>query len=144
MNFGSWITVAFVLFAGLIISLVVVCVRQDVSLVSADYYQQEIKYQSRIDDISNAQESSTKVELTRTPGENRLELSFGEQVEALTGEVVMFRPSDAKLDKKFLLKLDDTGSFQMDTSQLKKGLWKMKISWQQGGQTFFEEKTIVI
>ena len=53
MNFGSWITVAFVLFAGLIISLVVVCVRQDVSLVSADYYQQEIKYQSRIDDISN-------------------------------------------------------------------------------------------
>ncbi|MEQ9102900.1 MAG: FixH family protein [Imperialibacter sp.] len=144
MNFGSWITVAFVLFAGLIISLVVVCVRQDVSLVSTDYYQQEIKYQSRIDDIANAQESSTKVEVTRTPGENRLELSFGEQGMALTGEVVMFRPSDAKLDKKFLLKLDDTGSFQMDTSQLKKGLWKMKISWQQGGQTFFEEKTIVI
>ncbi|MEQ8418226.1 MAG: FixH family protein [Imperialibacter sp.] len=144
MNFGSWITVAFVLFAGLIISLVVVCVRQDVSLVSTDYYQQEIKYQSRIDDIANAQESSTKVEVTRTPGENRLELSFGEQGMALTGEVVMFRPSDSKLDKKFLLKLDDTGSFQMDTSQLKKGLWKMKISWQQGGQTFFEEKTIVI
>jgi len=144
MNFGSWITVAFVLFAGLIISLVVVCVRQDLSLVSADYYQQEIKYQTRIDDISNAQESSAKVEVTRIPGENRLELSFGEQGAALTGEVVMFRPSDAKLDKKFLLKLDDTGSFQMDTSRLKKGLWKMKISWQQGGQTFFEEKTIVI
>lgn len=144
MNFGKWITVAFVLFAGLIISLVVVCVRQDVPLVSADYYQQEIAYQSRIDDITNAQVSANKVELQRLAGESKIVLSFGEGATAATGEIVMFRPSDARLDKKFDLALDDEGKFQLDTSSLKKGLWKMKISWQQGGKSYFEEKTIVI
>jgi hypothetical protein len=144
MNFGKWITVAFVLFAGLIISLVVVCVRQDVPLVSADYYQQEIAYQARIDDITNAQVSANKVELQRLAGESKIVLLFGEGATATTGEIVMFRPSDARLDKKFDLALDDEGKFQMDTSSLKKGLWKMKISWQQGGKSYFEEKTIVI
>lgn len=144
MNFGSWITVAFVLFATLIISLVVVCVRQDVSLVSADYYQQEIKYQSRIDDMSNAKAALIKLEVIRVTGDSHLEVWFGEQSSVVTGEVIMFRPSDASLDKTFALKLDKNGRFRMDTSPLKRGLWKMKISWQQGGQSYFEEKTIVI
>ncbi len=140
MNYGSWITIAFILFAGLIISLVVVCVKQDISLVSADYYQQEIKYQQRIDDISNTTER--KVDLKRN--QNKIDLSFGENADGLTGEVLMFRPSDANLDRSYQLRLDSEGQFQMDISALKRGLWKMKISWKQNGQTFFEEKTIVI
>jgi hypothetical protein len=40
MNWGKWIIVSFVLFAGFIGTLVTVCVRQDISLVSKDYYKE--------------------------------------------------------------------------------------------------------
>jgi len=53
MNIGKWIVVAFVLFAAFIGTLVVVCVRQDVSLVSRDYYRQELAYQNQIQRLNN-------------------------------------------------------------------------------------------
>ena len=47
MNFGKWIVVAFVFFSLFIGTLVTVCVRQDISLVSTDYYKEELIYQDQ-------------------------------------------------------------------------------------------------
>lgn len=143
MNFGNWITVAFLAFAAIIISLVVVSMRQEVSLVAADYYQQEIAYQGRIDELTNAK-GQQSIELSRKPGENQLTLTFAGAGSGVTGEVHMYRPSDASLDKSLPLSLDDSSTFRIDTSALKKGLWKMKITWKVDGKSYFEEKTIVI
>lgn len=143
MNFGNWITVAFLVFAAIIISLVVVSMRQDVSLVAADYYQQEIAYQGRIEQLTNAK-AQQAIELLQNTGENQLTLSFTGAASGVTGEVLMYRPSDARLDKSFPLSLDDNATFRINTSALKKGLWKMKITWKRDGKSYFEEKTIVI
>ena len=53
MNWGKWIIVSFVLFAAFIGILVVICVRQDISLVSKNYYQEELAYQQQIDRMNN-------------------------------------------------------------------------------------------
>ena len=143
MNFGNWITVAFLAFAAIIISLVVVSMRQDVSLVAADYYQQEIAYQGRIDELTNAN-AQQSIEVSRKAGEDQLMLTFSEAGSGVTGEVHMYRPSDASLDKSLPLVLDESGTFRIDTSALKKGLWKMKITWKADGKSYFEEKTVVI
>ena len=54
MNWGKSIILAFVLFAGFIATLVVVCVREDISLVSKDYYKEELLYQDQIQRLNNA------------------------------------------------------------------------------------------
>ncbi len=53
MNFGSKITVLYLSFVGLILTLVFMCFGQKVELVSKDYYAQELKFQDKIDAINN-------------------------------------------------------------------------------------------
>ncbi len=144
MNYGNWIVVAFMLFAGIIISLVVVSMRQDMSLVAGDYYQQEVAYQTRINEMSNVTTDGKAVDVVRNIQNKTLELVFAEVSANVAGEVTLFRPSDADLDKKYPLALDSSGRFSIATADLKKGLWKMKISWSEGGQPYFVEKTIVL
>ena len=47
MNWGKSIVLAFVLFAVFIGVLVAVCVREDISLVSRNYYNEELDYQTK-------------------------------------------------------------------------------------------------
>ena len=74
MNWGNGIIFSFVLFAIFIAILVTVCVRQDISLVSSDYYQEELKYQDQITRINNTSKLDTQpvikiVQNNYTPGD---------------------------------------------------------------------------
>ena len=55
MDWGKGIILTLTAFAGIIISMVVICVRQDdIHLVTQNYYEEEIKYQDQIDKMVNA------------------------------------------------------------------------------------------
>jgi hypothetical protein len=79
MNWGKSIILAFVLFAVFIGVLVTVCVRQDISLVSRDYYDEELDYQSKMDGARNAAGLSQKPEINLTEGQSlRVTFDFHE------------------------------------------------------------------
>ena len=59
----KWVISAFVLFGLFIGSLVVICVREDVNLVSKDYYQQELNHQAKIIQQENANQLAEKPQL---------------------------------------------------------------------------------
>jgi hypothetical protein len=42
MSWGKWIVVSFLLFAGFIATLVTICMKEDVGLVSSSYYDEEL------------------------------------------------------------------------------------------------------
>ena len=48
MNWGKSIVLSFVLFAAFIVTLVTVCLRQDISLVSKEYYKEELQYENQL------------------------------------------------------------------------------------------------
>ena len=48
MHYGKSIVVAFILFAMFIGTLVTVCIREDVNLVSPDYYEEELAHGQKI------------------------------------------------------------------------------------------------
>ena len=48
MNWGKSIVLSFILFAAFIGTLVTVCIRQDISLVSKDYYEEELQYDKSV------------------------------------------------------------------------------------------------
>ena len=50
MNWGNGILLLLLVFIGLMVTLVTICVRQDdIHLVTENYYAEEIKYQEHID-----------------------------------------------------------------------------------------------
>lgn len=130
MNWGRGIILAFVGFALVITTLVVISMKQEVNLVSPDYYKQEIAYQDQIHRLENfnaldekpvVKKESSNVLLIKFP----LELSN----DFVSGNFLLFRPSSSKLDKKFKLDLDNNGAQRVSLENLSKGIWKVKLSW---------------
>ncbi|MDN5205048.1 FixH family protein [Fulvivirgaceae bacterium BMA10] len=146
MNWGKGIILTFIVFALFIFSAVYICMRQDINLVTKDYYKQELAYQSQIDRINNSQHLREKPELKFHHDTKTAELRFpGElSIDFDKGKILFFRPSNAKLDVTHEINLDSDGTQSIDLSDFKKGLWKAKISWKSGEKEYFREVVIVI
>jgi hypothetical protein len=141
MNFGKWIVVAFVLFTAFIATLVTVCVREDISLVRPDYYQEELMHQRKMTLIQNAK--TLEVLPVISVAENVLTVSFPDFDKMDKGEVQLLRPSDAKLDRKFALRAGEKEQ-QFPLDAWSKGLYRASMQWTMEGKEFYYERIIVL
>ncbi|MEL7001904.1 MAG: FixH family protein [Bacteroidota bacterium] len=142
MTWGTKIILAFACFVTLIISMVVISMRQDVNLVAKDYYVQEIAYQDQIDRIKNHNNAEQLI-LTHNKADQKVKLEYL-QSNKIDGEVLFFRPSDASKDLRYKLTLSEQNQQIFDTRKMQRGLWKVKINWKEGEREFYQEKTIII
>jgi len=140
MNWGKRIVIVFVLFIGLIATLVTISMRQDVSLVAKDYYVQEIAYQDQIERIQNKNDMNIQPRLEQKDGLIVLTIKDLD----LQGEIHFFRPSNAKLDKKYTLKLNESGEQLFSATDFEKGLWRVKINWNNKGKEYYSEHSVVL
>jgi hypothetical protein len=142
MNWGKSIVLAFVLFGVFIGVLVTVCLRQDISLVSRNYYNEELDYQAQMDRARNTDLLTKKPEIVLMEDQTlRVAFDF-EKVEG--GKLVFYSPADIREDKTF--DLEQTNSpFQIFTlGSLKKGNYRVKMTWTSNGKEFYFEKSIFI
>jgi hypothetical protein len=142
MNFGNWIVVAFVLFAVFIGILVTVCVRQDISLVSSDYYSQELAYQDQIRRIHNTSGLSEKPRIIRG-GNSTVQITFNNHFNIENGKVKFFCPSDPEMDRNFEFETNNNTQL-FDTSSFRKGMYKVRLLWMMDGKEFYYEEIITI
>lgn len=146
MSWGIRIILAFVLFIGVIFTLASISMRQDINLVSTDYYAHELAYEEQMERLKNHESLAIKPAF-KVNRENQLaSLSFPSEVSAdLTeGQIHFFRPSDHKLDQQLKIELDEEGQQYFDLSQLKKGMWLVKLKWSATGREFYHEMTVVL
>lgn len=141
MNWGKSIILAFIVFATFIAVLVTVCMRQDVSLVTKDYYQEELKYQDQIDRIANTAALANKPVITST--DRRLTLVFDQLPDIEAGELKLFCPANAAADKTFALKAA-AGTTQVLGTDLPQGMYRARMTWRMQGREFYIEKIIHI
>jgi hypothetical protein len=139
MNFGKWIVVAFVLFAVFIGTLVVICVKQDISLVSKNYYNDELAYQDQIQRINNTNGLTVKPLISKI--NNSVEISFDQHFIISKGEIKLFCPSDPGSDKNFELKASEN-IHRFDVTSFHKGMYKAKVSWTMQGKEYYYEEVI--
>lgn len=141
MNWGKWIIVSFVFFAAFIGTLVTVCMRADVSLVSKDYYKEELEFQKQIARIENT--SALPAKPTILTGNGVIEIAF-DFSKLETGELILFRPSDDSLDKTFQLVQTENEHQQFSTDRLDAGMYRAKMQWRMNGKEFFYEQVIYL
>jgi hypothetical protein len=142
MNFGKWIVVAFILFAVFIGTLVTVCVKQDVNLVSKDYYKDELAYQDQIGRISNTNLLAKKPSIANIGG--KLAVNFNNDRKILKGELKLFCPSNPKMDKDYPISLADGNTQLFEIASLQPGMYKAKLFWTMEGKEYFLEQVIYI
>lgn len=139
LNWGKSIVLAFVLFGAFIATLVTVCVRQDVSLVSKDYYQQELVYQQQIDRLNHAATLETPPTINIEDGILSINLPTNE-IEG--GTLVLFRPSDSREDKAFALKEGKQPVQYFSTEGMQRGMYRAKLTWKMEGKEYFVEQIV--
>ena len=103
MNWGKSIILAFILFAAFIATLVTVCMRQDVNLVTKEYYKEELAYQAQIDRMDHAANLLQQPSIDIEQG-YLLKITYPDFANVEEGVLHLFRPSDPDLDKEFELR----------------------------------------
>lgn len=146
MNWGWKIVVVYALFVIMTLAMVFYFMRQKVDLVAEDYYKQEIEYQGQIDKITNARLLKEPVGFQYLIDDRSIQLTFPKtHIEhGIKGQVQLYRPSDANEDKKIIIKPGEDGVQTIAIGSLKKGLWRVKISWNSAGKEYYDEKVLTL
>ena len=140
------IIVVFVLFAAYIGSMVYQAMQTDVNLVSADYYQQELVHQQRMDAVARTAALTTPVQVRHDAASRRLTLQLPAALagQAVQGQVHFFRPSDKALDFSLPLQPAADRRQVVNTSKMAAGLWRVQLDFKAGGQAYFIEQDLTL
>jgi nitrogen fixation protein FixH len=145
MNWGLRIILLYTAFISGILYLVYKCTQEDIGLVSTDYYAQELKFQEKIDRMSNSEKHDAKLAVVYTPEQSNIQITFPEYCNSqnTNGEIVLFRPDNSKLDFKVPVNITE-GVQNIPTNNLTKGLWRVKSTWNTNNTPFYQEERIII
>lgn len=125
---------------------VVFCIRHGTDLVAADYYEQEVEYQTRLDSMEHARELADRASISYEPAEGfiRIQLPPEQAILHPDGVIHLYRPSQASLDQTLPLQVTTVGEQRLNTRSLAPGLWDVRVQWIANGEAFFVNQRIVV
>lgn len=135
----------FALFGTAMAAWVVVAVRNDMDLVSADYYDREIRHQQQIDRQARTLPVQSQVKVAYDAAHQAISIALPTAHAAQArGKITFYRPANAKLDRELKLVLNPAGEQTVDAKPLQPGLWKIRVQWTVAGEEFYFDQTVVI
>lgn len=144
MNWGTKIILLYCGFMTMILGLVFLTLHQDIQLVSDDYYEQELKYQDKINASANSLQLDRQISFSADNKRILIDYPkefFGKKIE---GEIVFQRPSDAALDYKTNIQLNDSGQQIVLSDKFKMGLYKVQVSIKMDNKDYYFEQSLFI
>ena len=145
-SWGSGIAVIYGIFFLVLITFVAFTFYQKWDLVSGDYYQEEIKYQEKIEQKNRTKKLSDKLVLQVNKDQKLFILTFPSYPaeEAVEGTVFFYRPADARADRQFPLRFNQNGIQKIDIQDFPSGNWQVKVEWQVRNQAYIYEQRIIL
>jgi nitrogen fixation protein FixH len=140
------IITAFALFIAGTASLIVLACANRTDLVSADYYEQEIKFQGQMERVRRTQALGMPSRITYNAAAGRIVISVPglQTTGSVSGRIQLYRPSAAGLDKSMRFSPDSQGFQSVDATKLAPGLWKVRVHWIVEHEEYFAEETLII
>lgn len=129
MSWGNKLIIVFIVFAALMATLVYKATQAKFELVSKDYYQDELRYQDKIDGAANAA-LEAPISIQVTDEIISIEFPDAQKNANITGEAWFYCSVDATKDKRFVLSVDSTGIQRIERKGLQKGDYQIKISYE--------------
>jgi len=144
MNWGVGITIVIVVFTLVALSFIYFAFNQDVNLVKDNYYQDEIKYQDRIEEIERTGKLTDKLKIKII--NNNIVFNFPKEIngKAINGNILLYRPSDRKHDIAFPISIDSSSVQSLPTGNMVAGMWKAQVKWKIDTLSYYTEKIIMV
>ncbi len=140
------IFLAIVAFIGGNVAFVMIACSSKTELVSKDYYDREIKYQSRIDSETRTAQLATRATVGYDEAAKAVVISLPTEHagKAESGEIGLYCPSAAGEDRSFKLAPDARGAQTLDVSAMAEGLYRIHLTWNVAGEEYFFDQKLVI
>lgn len=144
LNWGYNIAAFYIFFVLVLLIVVFIFMRQDVGLVTNDYYAKEIAYQEEIDKTNRTKELTEQLDITVEPAQ--IIFSFPKMFRSgdIDGTIHFYRPSNKEKDFVADIVTDSSRIQIIETSKLEKGLWKVKVDWSVNNVSYFTEKIVMV
>lgn len=143
-NWGTGIAIFYGVFVLALVFQVIKSTQYDHSLVSDHYYADDLAYQSHYDKLLNTQNLKKDLEISEIAEEGLVAIKFPEDLGNIQGEILLFCPSDSKLDLRVPIQTDANFQQVLPVRGLKPGLWKLKVDWQAGGNGYYKEEALTV
>jgi len=144
-NWGTGLAIWLVLFIGFILYFVIRISTEkkyDYDLVTEEYYQKEMVFQKEMDDQENSNSLESQISGTKTVEGWMLIFPKNIDYSKVTGKVILYRPSNKKLDFEIPLKLSDS-SLLIPDERLLPGRWNTIVRWKYEGEDYLYKNEIV-
>lgn len=144
LNWGWGIAIFYTLFVAALLYQVWKSTTYDNSLVEKDYYAKDITYQEHYNKLLNASKLRKDLSIIELPQKEVVQLTFPQEVGMPTGVIQFFNPSTSTLDFSVDVACDEDRAQHISTTDLKKGLWRVKVEWEADGKAYYKEAVIVL
>ena len=144
LNWGSGIAAVYISFMIGVLVLVFIFMNREVPLETSDYYLKGVEYQKQIDKIKRTNDLQEQLEIVQNDITINFQFPKIFTSNDIGGTINFYRPSDDKKD--FTIKINtDTSRFQsVAAANLEKGLWKIKVDWLAKGNSYYNEKILMV
>lgn len=143
MNWGYKILIVYGVFVVGIMFMVFRSANQKMDLVTTDYYAKELKYQDDINATENANALSEDVRYEIKNDQVLLHFPKDLSGKTITGNAVLYCPSDENKDIKKNFSLQDAPLVLQLTAR-SRGQFELHITWQADGVNYYFEQKIFI
>ncbi len=146
MNWGYRIFLVYSTFVVGMVFMVYKCTQQNIDLVTDNYYNDEIKYQSRMNESMNSNDSKYHLSIALSENKRQIVILFPDSInnKEIDGVISFFKPDNAQLDFNVPISISNGNTQVISEDKMAKGLWKMKISWSIKGVNVYQEEKVTL
>jgi nitrogen fixation protein FixH len=119
--------------------LVYLAMKEDVTMVSKNYYEQELAYQDKMRAAANTDAYAAPFRAQLKNEEIQISIPEALSKNIQNGMVEFYCPSSDKWDKKYVLETSATGLYSFRTSALEGPAYTIKLSFIAEGKEFYKQ-----
>ena len=106
----------------------------------------EILYQQQMDRTARTAPFQSQIAIAYDPVQQSVAVTLPPEhvAQLASGNLQLYRPSSARLDRKFPFPAHPLSALRFDTPGLSAGVWKARLNWKVGADEFYFEQILRI
>ena len=139
ISWGTGIAIFYSFFVISMLVLVYATTKQDISLVSDTYYEEDLSYQKKMDKIQRTNQLKHVFKLSIDQNSTVISVTIPEELPHFKGNMTLFHPAYAMLDQAYPIENNAQHNQFIPVKRLKKGRWLVKIEGENEGKIYYHE-----
>lgn len=137
-NWGTMLTIVFILGASGIIFMVYRSQQMSAELVTDNYYAEELQFQKKIDARTAANNLSRKVAIEYINVQDAIVVSFPPECLKgdIKGNIYFYNPSSGKQDRIIPIAMDAQGLQVIAAGKIARGTYSVQVEWRMNDKAY--------